>query len=311
MSEEFSSLWEHVAELRQTLIRSFFIILCGVAISLYFHQEVFQVLTLPLKQSAFDTSTLNHQEIRRERIVNNGAENSRFQLPTFNNWVTLSTGAKRIDSHTILLPPGAHAEYEHYVSTNRLLVLSPLEGMLISFKASFWIGLVGTSPLWIFVLLKFISPALRTNEKRLIWPFLGLSFSFVLAGLAFAFFLTIPLANQYLYAFNGEIGTNLWSLSNYVNYTLFLLLANAAAFEMGLVLFFLVHCRFLTAEQMRSKRRHMIVVAFILGALLTPPDVLTQFMLAIPLICLYELAILYACLRARKVILVRPNNANS
>jgi sec-independent protein translocase protein TatC len=294
MNEEFSSLWDHVAELRQTLIRSFFIILCGIAFSLYFHQEVFQVLTLPLKQSTSNLSTLNHQEIRRERIVNTGTENSRFQLPASNNWVTLSPGAKRVDSHMILLPPGSHAEFEHYVSTNRLLVLSPLEGMLISFKASFWIGLVGTSPLWIFVLLKFISPALRSQEKRLLWPFLGLSFAFAAAGLAFAFFLTIPLANQYLYAFNGEIGTNLWSLSNYVNYTLFLLLANAAAFEMGLVLFFLVHCGFIDVEQMRSKRRHMIVVAFILGALLTPPDVLTQFMLAIPLICLYELAILYA-----------------
>jgi len=79
-------------------------------------------------------------------------------------------------------------------------------------------------------------------------------------------------------------------------------LANALAFEIALILFFLVHLGILTPQMMQTKRRVMILVAFIVGALLTPPDVLTQVMLALPLIGLYELALLYGkILNQRKI----------
>lgn len=296
MIAEFASLWEHVSELRQALLRCLIIILCGTALSLFFYQDLFHLLTRPLKQNP----SLQHQELRRERVVNTSNTIQTHSLPDAQqNWVVLSSGARRIDSNTIQLPPGAYVEYDHYISKKQLLVLSPLEGMMISFKTSFWVGFLGTSPLWIFILLKFISPALRMHEKKLLYPFLGLSFLSVVLGITFSFFLTIPMANQYLENFNMQIGENVWTLSNYINYTLFLLLANAAAFEMGLILLFLVHCGLISAEQMIGKRRHMIVVAFILGAILTPPDVLTQFMLAIPLIALYEFAIIYARFREK------------
>lgn len=175
-----------------------------------------------------------------------------------------------------------------------LVLLGPLEGMLAAIKVSFWIATVGTSPAWLLVLLQFIFPGLKSKEKRMAIAFVLTSIVFVSLGLLFAFYITIPLANQYLLAFNETIGQNLWSLERYLDYTVFLLLANGFAFQLGALGVFAVRLGYLSAEMLISKRRHAIVAAFVLAALLTPPDVLTQLLLAIPLMGLYEGLILYA-----------------
>lgn len=185
-------------------------------------------------------------------------------------------------------------------STNSsLVILGPLDGFLTTLKICLWVGAVGTSPFWLFVLFRFLSPGMRAGEKQLIIPFLAISALFILIGMSFAFWVTIPVANQYLMAFNQGIGINLWTLSQYLDYTLFLLLANGLAFELCAIGLFSVHLGIVSADSLISKRRYAIVGALILGALLTPPDVLTQLMLAIPLMGLYEIVILFARMRKR------------
>lgn len=294
-TDTYAPVWDHFAELRNAIIKCIIVIICGVFLSLCFYQEVIQLLTLPLQHSVKATTGIQQQELRRERISNPGTEESIYTLPA--NQVHYFAGSTRSLPRSILLPPGGYVDVDRVIPQSQLVLLSPLEGMLISFKVSLWVGLLGTSPFWIFALLKFISPGLRKRERDLLYPFLGLSALFIGSGLLLAYFVTIPLANQYLQAFNIEVGTNLWSLSSYINFSLFLLFANALALEMGLILFFLVHCGAFSADWMSRQRRYMIVLAFILGAILTPPDVLTQFLLAIPLIALYELAIVYARFR--------------
>lgn len=146
-------------------------------------------------------------------------------------------------------------------------------------------------------MMQFIAPALQTKERRWMVPFVVLSLIFLSLGMAFSYFITIPLANQFLSSFNSEIGVNMWTLSSYLDYTIILLLSNALAFELCVILMFLVHFRKLSAEKLISMRRYAIVSIFIASAILTPPDIFTQFMLAIPLILIYELAIIYARLR--------------
>ncbi len=181
-----------------------------------------------------------------------------------------------------------------------LILLGPLEGMETTLKICFWVGLVATSPLWLFFVAQFIAPAFTQKQRIAFVPFAAFSFIFSGAGILFAYWITLPLANQMLYAFNAEIGINLWSYNSYISYTFLLLLANALAFEITLLMFFCVHIGLFTPAYMQSKRKVMILVAFILGALLTPPDVFTQVMIALPLIGLYELALLYARLIQRK-----------
>lgn len=230
------SIWDHVEELRQTLIRVALIVLAGCLLCFALYDQVLALLTIPL--------------------ANVG-------------------------------------------TADQLLILGPIEGFQTALRTCFWCGLTVTSPIWIFALLRFIHPGLRESERRLIVPFLATSGVFISLGILFAYFVTIPLANHYLYAFNSSIGQNQWTLQNYLDYTVLLLLANALAFEVAVAMLFLVHSGWLSAAWLRDKRRLMIVLIFILSAILTPPDVLTQLLLAFPLMALYELLMIYADWRER------------
>lgn len=301
-SDMDAPFWEHVTELRKTLIRSLIAIIGGVAICLWFYQQIFSILTWPLHQSralTSQTKILERQEIKRERIFNLGsAPVVHVILPDAGHASYLSPGTSQIDETHYLIAPGGYVDMDSVIPNNGLVVFGPIDGMSITLKVCFWLGLVLSSPVWLYFILKFVAPALREQEWSLVMPFIGLSVLFLSTGILFAYYATIPIANQYLQLFNASIGINLWSLSHYLDFSLFLILANALAFELSLVLFFLVHLGIFSADALASKRRHMIVLAFILGALLTPPDVLTQLMLAIPLIGLYEVTILYARIRS-------------
>jgi len=241
------------------------------------------------------------QDFESESLLMRGDHSQKVKAPRIKggygskNCVALSSSTA--ESRLITIPAKNSILIEKTITSSPLLVLGPIEGMLTTFKMAFWIGLVATSPFWMYFLFSFIAPALEPYQKTMILPFISLSIVFILAGILFSFYITIPFANQYLQLFNESIGTNLWTLSNYLDYTVILLLANGLAFEFAVILFFMVHYRVLRPESMTKKRRHMIVAAFVIGALLTPPDVLTQILMAIPLIILYEIIILYGYAR--------------
>ena len=187
-----------------------------------------------------------------------------------------------------------HLLTNHWLIDQPLLILGPLDGVFLTCKICFWVSILATSPLWGWVALHFILPGLKKREKALLFPFVLGSVLFVCLGLSVAHKWTIPLANTYLMAFNGTIGQNLWTLSNYLDYILTIYLGHALAFELGLVLFLLIHFRLLSASWLIAKRRFIILFAFLLGAILTPPDIPTQLLMAGCFIICYELGILYA-----------------
>lgn len=292
MRETLAPFWGHVEELRRLLLRLFMIICIGTLCAFFCYDRVIPFLTSPFR--SLYTKNLVEEKLEQVRIVNRNEVSERYSLP---NDVLISSiqaqNALEIASHTYQILPGGSLIYTKSAGT-QLMILSPLEGFCTALRVSFWIGAVGTSPIWLWAIFQFILPALHRHEKRLIFPFLFVSIAFILAGFLFAFFVTIPFANAYLLAFNQPIGSNLWSLDNYLNYTLLLLLANGLAFELCVLGIFAIELGFISTQSLALRRRHAIVGAFILGAILTPPDVLTQFLLAIPLIFLYEGIILYS-----------------
>lgn len=157
------------------------------------------------------------------------------------------------------------------VPSHSLALLSPQEGLMTVFKLSFWIGVLATSPYWLFALLGFIRPGLNKPEKSGLAFFLLLSALFIALGVSLALFVTIPLANNYLYEFNSSIGINLWGFSSYVDYLLILLFAHGATFEIGALLLLLIHLQIIQWQTLADKRRHAILFALIVGAILTPP----------------------------------------
>ncbi len=230
-------LWDHVAELRRTILYSLIAILICSCIAFYFYEEVFKWLTQPLHMD-----TLLHQEIRHERIRNTGIQPVSYTLPAQGNTVEfMSSGVKALKGRMYEIPAGEYIDLHRAINPGTLAVFGPIDGMLIAFQVCFWLGVVVAAPVWVYLLMQFIAPALRPVERRLVLPFLCLSVVFMGTGALLAYKVTIPVANQYLQAFNASIGMNFWSLGQYLDYTLFLVLANALAFEIGVILLFLVH----------------------------------------------------------------------
>lgn len=175
----------------------------------------------------------------------------------------------------------------------QLILLGPVDGMMVTLKTCLWFSLAATSPVWLFFMLSFAAPAFEQDQKMIITPFLTLSLLFLVIGSAFGFYGVIPIANRFFLSFNSELGANLWTLGHYLDYTVILILANALAFELGAVMLLLVHFGWVKSEWLAAKRKMMIVVVLVLSAVLTPPDILTQLLMAIPLMLLYEGSILY------------------
>jgi sec-independent protein translocase protein TatC len=296
------TFWEHCDDLRRTLIRVFITIVLGSFVALMFNHAIFSWLTYPannLKQFPKNQSTIVQQPLKHLRIINQSDKPLTYQLPENANLSSpILENVHELTNRKFLLPPQAHIDIQQ-PETEQFILLGPIEGTLLSLKVAFWFGLVGTSPIWLWFITRFISPAIGMHVKQYLIPFLTISIIFMLLGFLFAFFLTIPIANQFLYSFNSEIGRNFWTLNHYIDYTVLLMLAHGLAFELFIVLLFLIHFGILSAESLSEKRRYAIIGAFILGAIFTPPDIFTQILLAIPLIGFYELAICYALWRKK------------
>jgi sec-independent protein translocase protein TatC len=287
-NEVWKGFWGHIEDLRTTLLKIFCIIGMGFILILLFYQPLFNALTSNWDQN---NSSAHRHKIQNERIVNVSLSSQVYLLPPG----AVITNKEDLDwtgPDQVRLAPSKSVDYTIPLN-HRLLILSPLEGVILTLKVSFWASLVFTSPLWSWLLLQFILPGLKKSEKILLIPLIGWSFFWMGLGFAFAYFINIPFANNYLESFNSSIGQNAWTLAFYVDYTLILLLGHALAFEIGLVLLCLVHYQCLSPEWLISKRRLMILTAFILAAILTPPDVPTQLILALLMVGLYEIAILY------------------
>jgi sec-independent protein translocase protein TatC len=296
--ESFSSFWGHVEELRTTFIRVASVIILGLMISLCFYQFIFSFFTATFT-SLSSKSSLIQETLVQQRVFNSSSTSIIFQLP---KGATLSQDNQNIRHVGQTLYQLEAGEYLHYFEpqkANQLLILSPFDGFLLTLKICFWLSLAFTSPVWIYFVLQFVWPALKEGEKQILGSFIVGSLIAIFAAFSLAYSFSIPFANQYLASFNAQIGQNAWSLEHYIDYTLLMYLGHAIAIEICWALLLLVHFRILEAQWLIAKRRCMIVAAFVLGALLTPPDVLTQLMLALPLIIVYECAILYAKWRAR------------
>lgn len=290
----YTTFWTHLEELRNTLLKMLTVIASGILVCFFFYNSLINILIAPLNTKS--DLPLYEERLEYNRISNFQNHPQKFILKEGDSaLLDLSEGVTSTDIHTYEIAPQGKLMISHVLPKQQaLVILNPLEGFLTALKVSIWVGVVVTSPLWLWMAMQFIIPALRFSEKRLLLPFLITSLVFIFAGCCFTFFVTIPIANAYFSTFNQSVGVNLWSLSHYMDYTLFLMMANGLAFELSVIGIFGVHLGVLSVEMLVRQRRVAIVLAFVIGALLTPPDVLTQLMLAIPLIILYEGLIVYA-----------------
>ena len=167
-------------------------------------------------------------------------------------------------------------------------------------KVSFFAGIFGALPVVFYQLWTFISPGLYKHEKKVVIPLVVISSLLFLAGATFCYYIVLPLALKFLIGFSGELLNPIITVGSYISFTGLLLIAFGFAFELPIVAFFLGKIGLVSSRFMAKGRRYAIVAILILGAIITPPDVFTQVLLAIPIYLLYEISIIIVRLTGKK-----------
>ena len=170
-------------------------------------------------------------------------------------------------------------------------VLSVQGMFIIKWYISFISGFILAFPVLIYQLWKFISPGLKVNEKKYVFPIVFFSFSSFVIGISFGYFVLIPFSLEFFSSIGMGNVENNYSIQYYFSFLSWLLLGSGVIFQLPVVSLMLSALGLLTPAFMRHYRRHSIVSIFILSSFITPPDPVSMLIMAVPLILLYELSI--------------------
>jgi len=170
-------------------------------------------------------------------------------------------------------------------------VLSVQGMFIIKWFISFISGFILAFPVLIYQLWKFISPGLKVNEKKYVFPIVFFSFSSFVIGISFGYFVLIPFSLEFFSSIGMGNVENNYSIQYYFSFLSWLLLGSGVIFQLPVVSLMLSALGLLTPAFMRHYRRHSIVSIFILSSFITPPDPVSMLIMAVPLILLYELSI--------------------
>ncbi len=174
------------------------------------------------------------------------------------------------------------------------------ESLMMQMKLSLVTALAVSMPLTIWQVWRFVAPALYSGEKRLFLPlFLAMVFLFA-GGIVFAYLTVFPLAINLFYEAGTGIATSMWSVEGYFNFVLSFVLPFGLMFELPVVIYLLARHGKVSGQSLSRGRRFFILGAAVIAAVLTPPDVVSQVLLLLPLLALYELSVLIARLVGKK-----------
>jgi len=228
------SLFDHLLELRNRLLRSVLGVLIVFCCLVYFAQDIYQYVAQPL----------------------------------------LAT-----------MPEGSQM-----IATD---VASPF---FAPFKLTLVISLFIAMPFVLYQVWSFVAPGLYSNEKRLIAPLMLGSTLLFYSGIAFAYFIVFPVVFAFFTSVAPEGVVIATDISSYLDFILKLFFAFGAAFEIPIAIILMCWTGMTTPDSLREKRPYVVVGAFVVGMLLTPPDIISQSMLAIPMLILFEVGIIIASL---------------
>jgi sec-independent protein translocase protein TatC len=183
---------------------------------------------------------------------------------------------------------------------DRLIFTNLPEMFLTYLKTAFICGILLTAPVLFHQLWLFIAPGLYQHEKKFAIPFVVFSTILFVGGALFGYFIVFPFGFKFFLGFANEYIQALPSVKQYFSFSIKLLFAFGIVFELPVVAFFLSKMGIVTPEFLKKKRKYALLLTFVMAAILTPPDVITQLMMAGPLILLYEIGILVARMARRK-----------
>jgi sec-independent protein translocase protein TatC len=170
---------------------------------------------------------------------------------------------------------------------------------LVPMKVTLMLAFVIALPYVLYQAWAFVAPGLYAHERRLVVPLIGASVVLFFIGMAFAYFVVFPTVFGFVNKFAPEGVAVMTDIDKYLSFVLTTFLAFGLTFEVPIIVIVLVRVGIVTIEQLKQARRYVIVGAFVLAAIFTPPDVVSQFLMAVPLILLYEIGIIMASIIGR------------
>ena len=176
-------------------------------------------------------------------------------------------------------------------------VASPL---LTPFKLTFFVALIVAMPLVLYQVWAFVAPGLYRKEKHFAFPLLASSILLFYAGVAFAYFVVFPLVFGFFTAVTPPGVEMMTDISSYLDFITTIVLAFGIAFEVPVATVLIVWTGLTTPDKLGKARPYVFLTAFVVGMLLTPPDIISQTLLAVPVYLLYEVGILMSRLIAKK-----------
>ncbi|MDP1558289.1 MAG: twin-arginine translocase subunit TatC [Nitrosomonas sp.] len=208
------------------------------------------------------------------------------------------------------LPCAMYARELYTILAQPLLEKLPLGGQMIAtdvatpffvpMKVAMMVAFLITLPHTLYQVWAFIAPGLYSHEKRLALPMVFASSFLFFSGMAFAYFAALPLVFEFITFFAPEGVAVMTDIGKYLSFVLSMFMAFGITFEVPVFVMVLVRTGIITVEKLREIRHYVLVGAFVIAAIFTPPDVISQFMLAVPLYLLYELGIFIAAFTMKK-----------
>ena len=293
------SFLEHLEDLRWVLIKS--LAAAGVAMLACFFagNHIVHILEWPLKRAPIEKPgkekrvrfMMGTNQLAVHRLGTNDALAELLGTNQFARieFVPTVVGTNQVLGFTIQ-PESEAPRWELPID---IINLSPAGAFVVATKVAFFGGLIVASPFIFYFVAHFVFPALKMREKKYVYRGLAFGFGLFATGVSFCYFIMMPVAlavsAQYAEWFGFK--ANQWRAEDYIGFVCKFMLGMGLGFEMPVVILTLVKLGLLNYRLLAAARRYVIVIAFVLGAVLTTPEVITQVLMAIPLLLLYEISV--------------------
>lgn len=314
----FESIKPHLAALQKTIGYSFLSVIVAFIVAFSFHNYILTWITQPLNNALAEVGRIiDTQEKATWHLKKRAEDNKTIDIISTDS--PSVTSAKKIQDSLEKGVDVANRELVGYLkdavdATKELVATlksmeqnsthskSTFEGQItthqvggaffVALKVSFFAGLLGALPFILYQIWLFVAPGLYDNEKKMVLPFVfGGSIMFAV-GVLFAYYVVTPFGFQFLITFGSFLYTPLINIEDYVGFFTKIMMGFGLAFELPVFAYFLAILGMITDKSLKDFFKYAIIIIFIIAALLTPPDVLTQLLMAGPLIILYGVSIL-------------------
>ncbi len=310
----YEDLKPHLVELRKRIIISILALIAGFVISFIFYKPILDWVTAPLDRALIAAQKVVQKNNEAKWKVYSKKQNITQIEKNVSNLKTLFLRTKAIEQDSNATKNEKILAKEVSALAKKLEAIEQkskekakesvfwgsvtthqLGGVfLVALKVSMYAALFIALPIILWQAWLFVAPGLYENEKRMALPFLiGVTVMFIL-GVLFAYYVVAPFGFQFLITFGAFLYTPLINIEDYIGFFGKILFGFGIAFELPMVVYFLALVGLVTDKTLKDYFKYAIVIIFIIAAILTPPDVITQILMATPLILLYGVSIIIA-----------------